>query len=370
MGSRVAPPLAVVFMGMVGHLILATPRAQPALYLRYIDDVFGVWSHGAVELNAYLEFINTAHPSIKFTAERSDVSEGRLAFLDTEVTVQPNGEYRTELYYKPMAAPIIMPYDSAHPVRVKRAVLSSQLSRAVRLASDITARDRGIAKVTSLFQANGYPARLITGITNQVLNANAGSQETNRNRNNRGGREDRTFMTLPFIDDKLSRKIEGAIRSSNLEFSVAWKNQKSLRNVLVRSALDPPPCPGGGRKCATCAGGLRGKCHTTNVVYEISCELCARQNHRNTYIGETRRSVRLRFNEHLRDARHKTPDTPLGDHMSSDHPEIQPNTETFKIDILRVCEDGPNRKVTESLFIRDRNPSLNVQTTSWPILHL
>ena len=141
--------------------------------------------------------------------------------------------------------------------------------------------------------------------------------------------------------------------------------------MLVRSALDPPPpCHGGGRKCSTSASGLRGQCHTINVVYEISCELCARQNHRNTYIGETRRTVRLRFNAHLRDPRHKTPDTHLGDHMASDHPEIQPNMETFKIDILRVCEDGPNRKVTESLFIRDWKPSLNVQTTSWPILQL
>ena len=157
--------------------------------------------------------INTVHPSIKFTAERSDVSEGRLAFLDTEVTVQPNGEYRTELYYKPMAAPIIMPYDSAHPARVKRAVLSSQLNRAVKLASDITARDRGIANVTSLFQANGYPVRFIDNATKQVPNANASSPESKRNRNNRGGWHERTFMRLPFIDDKLSRKIEGATRS-------------------------------------------------------------------------------------------------------------------------------------------------------------
>ena len=136
-----------------------------------------------------------------------------------------------------------MPYDSAHPARVKRAALSSQLDRAVKLASDITARDRVIAKVTSLFHANGYPARFIIGTTNQVLNANASSPETKRNRNNRGGRDGRTFMTLPFIDDKLSRKIEGTIRSSNLELTVSLEKQKKPQECVGTVRFGPTPLP-------------------------------------------------------------------------------------------------------------------------------
>ena len=42
MGSRVAPPLAITFMHAIESLILSSPGSQPSIYLRYIDDVFGV----------------------------------------------------------------------------------------------------------------------------------------------------------------------------------------------------------------------------------------------------------------------------------------------------------------------------------------
>ena len=47
MGSRIAPPLAIVFMDAVESLLLTSKDSQyqPATYMRYIDDVLGVWTH-------------------------------------------------------------------------------------------------------------------------------------------------------------------------------------------------------------------------------------------------------------------------------------------------------------------------------------
>ena len=48
MGSRIAPPLAIVFMNAVESLILASDKIlQPVLYLQYVADVIGIWTHGA-----------------------------------------------------------------------------------------------------------------------------------------------------------------------------------------------------------------------------------------------------------------------------------------------------------------------------------
>ena len=178
--------------------------------------------------------------------------------------------------------------------------------------------------MANLFKLNGYPERLIRASTAQVLSVAQQSQHPNQSQPSQSQRHrrDKTFVSLPYIDDRLAHKIQGTIRTSGLPLQVAWKNEQSLKKCLVRSALDPPPCPGGGRKCATCLSGLGGRCHITNVVYEIVCELCEKRKTRNTYIGETKRSVRLRFNEHLRDARHRAPDTPLGDHMTACHPDL------------------------------------------------
>ena len=57
MGSRIAPPLAIVFMNSVESLILASDEIlQPALYMRYIDDVIGIWTHGSEALDNFFPF--------------------------------------------------------------------------------------------------------------------------------------------------------------------------------------------------------------------------------------------------------------------------------------------------------------------------
>ena len=125
------------------------------MYLRYIDDVWGLWTHGSEALTEYLRFLNSRHPAIQFTMERSDVN-GEIPYLDTLIRVGPNGSYSTELYVKPMAASIILPYDSAHAMTTKKGVLTAQIMRAIRIGSNAPAEQRGLEKVRKLFIQNGY----------------------------------------------------------------------------------------------------------------------------------------------------------------------------------------------------------------------
>ena len=79
-------------------------------------------------LHRYLQHINHAHSSISFTIETTGDS-GSIPFLDTTITVKPNGKYITELYIKPTSAGIILHAESAQPWKTKRAVLHSQIRR-------------------------------------------------------------------------------------------------------------------------------------------------------------------------------------------------------------------------------------------------
>ena len=121
------------------------------------------------------------------------------------------------------------------------------------------------------------------------------------------------------------------------------------------------------RRCHTCEAGLRSRCHTKNVVYKITCNLCDEKPA--VYIGESKRRVRERFNEHLRDAKNKTKNTPLGDHVNFNHPSCSISSSSFKISIERVCKDVADLKIAESVEIRNQKPCLNTQTSSWPLLH-
>ena len=375
MGSRIAPPLAIVFMDAVESLLLTSKDSQyqPVTYMRYIDDVLGIWTHGSERLDEYFKFLNDFHPALKFTIERTDrVSSGCIPFLDTNITVQQDGSYSTELYIKPMAAPIIIHFSSAHPIQCKRSVLFSQLLRAKRLGSDRQAQERGMAKIESLFRHNGYPNKLIQRTKHKVLFNNTTRHTGSTSRKNTKGSQksntkNTTYISLPYIDDTLARRVDGAVRSSGLEARVAWSSGKTLAKHVTRSALETPPCPAGTRRCNTCEAGLPGRCHTKNVVYKIICNLC--DQNPSVYIGESKRRVRERFNEHLRDAKNKTSNTPLGDHISRRHPDSTITPTSFKISIERVCKDVADLKIAESIEIRNQRPCLNTQISSWPLLH-
>ena len=357
MGSRVAPPQAIVFMHALETMFLAAARLQPSLYVRYIDDVFGVWTHGKANLLDYFIFLNTIHPTIKFTIEHSG-DTGELAFLDSKIVISASGNYSSELYVKPMASPVIINFHSALPMRTKKNTVRSQMLRAIRLSSPGLPRARSLKTMEDLFIKNGYPPHLVQRLKNETL----------RRKNNDTYTKNEpppVNLALPFIDDALCHKIEGIIKASRLNVRVAWRGGPNLKQKLVRSAHLPTPCPGGGRTCNCCEAGLRGRCHTKNVVYRMDCKLC--QKDESFYIGETRRSVRLRYNEHIRDAKNKRLDTPLGLHQTQ-HPGVQLDSSNVGIQILHVCKDGPDRKIWESMFIRDLEPTLNVQTTSWAIL--
>ena len=268
-----------------------------------------------------------------------------------------------------MAASIILPYSSAHPMRTKKSVLYSQLLRARRVSSDPTAEKRSLARIEGLFSENGYPRRIIEQTKRQILTRSKKRELAGKKANPKETKDSQlTYVTLPFVDDSLARKVTSAVKASKLPLRIAWKSGKTLSDILTKSALDPPPCPAGKRVCNTCEAGLAGKCHTKNVVYKISCDLCASNDSNAIYIGETKRSVRERFNEHLRDAKNKTKNTPLGEHVSKKHPSDTITHTSFQITILQICKDVAELKISESIHIRNQRPNLNIMSSSWSLI--
>ena len=78
--------------------------------------------------------------------------------------------------------------------------------------------------------------------------------------------------------------------------------------------------------------------------------------------------VRYRFNEHPADARHKRTDTPFGDHFRNCHPNHDVKPEDLNIDILKRAGDIKERKISESIYIREDQPRLNTKVSSWTLL--
>ena len=369
MGNPCAPALAILFLDMFETSTLATCPVKPEFLVRYIDDYAGIFSHGQEALNEFLSYMNSRHPHLKFTMEHTGSGSG-VPYLDTLVTVKTQSistTIETELYIKPTNSGIILHSTSAHPTSTKHNIIRNMFHRAMDNSSSSEKERKSVDKIWNLLLKNGYRARLLSRLLREVRLKRTGNGRCRKKKE--GSESCDGFLTLPYVDEQLLCKIKNIVKKSNLKIQVAWKNSNKLKSSLVRSAISKPKCPGG-QRCNLCKSGFKGDCTQKNVVYQIYCRLCNRDQNRAQYIGESMRPIRLRFNEHLRDAKNKTRNTPLGDHFLQKHAAQGPQAiqEPLELKIIHRARDHPDRKIAESIIIQDRHPSLNVQGTSWPIM--
>ena len=145
-------------------------------------------------------------------------------------------------------------------------------------------------------------------------------RQRGRTRQNPTGVDERNkgnFLTLPYVDETVLRKVKKAVKKSKLNVRLGWYAANTLKKSLVTSQLTGAPCPAGARTCQTCDAISGGRCTDRNVVYEVRCKICG-----SIYIGESKRPVRLRFNEHVRSMLGLTENTPLGDHFRKEHRRV------------------------------------------------
>jgi hypothetical protein len=80
MGSLLSPVFSNIFVEHFEKLALDTAEHTPALWLRYIEDTFVVWSGGLASLQESFNHSNSLRPTIKFTLEIE--IDSAVPFLD------------------------------------------------------------------------------------------------------------------------------------------------------------------------------------------------------------------------------------------------------------------------------------------------
>ena len=158
MGTKTAPSHANNFMGHFEEAHVYTYCLQPLIWLRFIDDIFMIWTHGKTELINFVANLNSCHETIKFTAE---ISKTTVNFLDTTVSLSPNGTLEVDLYSKPTDSHNYLLYTSAHTLNCKISLPYSQFLRIRRICSSIDNYDKHSKTLTYHFLRRGYPEDLI-----------------------------------------------------------------------------------------------------------------------------------------------------------------------------------------------------------------
>ena len=64
MGMKMAPCFANIFMASIEQTFIDNSPLTPLSYVRFIDDIFMIWTHGSVELEQFTTRANSTHPSL------------------------------------------------------------------------------------------------------------------------------------------------------------------------------------------------------------------------------------------------------------------------------------------------------------------
>nr|BAM35674.1 putative reverse transcriptase [Penaeus japonicus] len=257
MGSPLSPVLANLFMEYFEAELLPSISLRPAIWLRYVDDVFALWPHDPALFPDFLDKLNSLSPSIRFKVEW-EVGD-QLPFLDTLIH-RSGDSFSFSVYRKPMHSGTYIHFFSYHPLHVKRGVATSLFLRALRIC-DPQHLDEEIDFLRRSFGKLGYPRFVLDAAL------------SNARRTFYQDPPPRETSHLPVISLPYTEEIHSLRRSLHpLNCRLTFRQVNTLRRNLVHTR------PPSSAKIGT---------------YAIPCSSCEKQ-----YFGETGACLNKRVSQH------------------------------------------------------------------------
>ena len=165
-GSKLGRNYACTYLGKWESQLLESSENKPFLYLRYIDDIFGIWMHGEESLLKFHSLANSLHGQIDLELRFSTTS---VEFLYVKVCIL-EGRLSTEVYTKPTDTKAYLHHSSDHPSHTKRAIPTGLAMRAKIICSIEMGLKRQAQEVCSNLLRRGYPKNEVKKSIRRVEN--------------------------------------------------------------------------------------------------------------------------------------------------------------------------------------------------------
>lgn len=325
MGKKFAPAYANIFMAYWEEEALAKCKKKPAYYLRYLDDIWGIWTGSGEEFQEFVAILNSHDSSIKL---KTQISENSIDFLDTTVFKGPDfaktNKLDIKVYFKSTDTHALLHRNSFHPTHTFRGIVKSQLLRFKRIC---TRREDFFGAVKVLFKAlsaRGYSTTFLKSCLKTF-------QEKKPRKEERKIPLITTFSSVGKIlnwkckdnFDKIVSQEEVIPHTGTIS---AYRRNNNLKDWLVRAKLPSLEWKKPHRKeihfsrltfvrsnnedaLYRIQQGFDLK--SKNVVYVIFCAKCKAK-----YVGETKNELLVRLLQHMHNIRNrKDVETPLVKHF-------------------------------------------------------
>ena len=303
-------------------MYLVYDQIKPSFYKRFVDDVITRRNKG--QPDELFQQLNTYHKNIKFTVE-----ENPSKFLDTELYIE-NGIYKTKVYRKTTKLP--PHWSSKTPKRFKRNAINGNLYRARKITSNMS---KEVEEIKQKYLNADYPLKFINSVISQFKTKQIEKEEEDEliiPQNLFKEEKPLLLVKIPFcIKNETTSKhfIKKLSHFTNNKYDIRiqWQTKK-IKQLFILKDKNP---------------------HPANVIYKGVCT-CGE-----TYVGETERNAKTRWNEHDDIRKDSEPAKHLLHNIGhSFHWSI----------IFKAPSNYKERKNLEASFIAVMRPTLNEQVKS------
>jgi GIY-YIG catalytic domain len=322
MGNALSPFLANIFMADF-EFKLSKLKIFPKIWIRYVDDIFCVMKRNTID--RLLVIMNRRHPTIKFTHEIE--VDGTLCFLDVQIKRSDTGLV-FNVYRKPTMTSRYIPVESNHSIQHKSAAFNSMIHRMITIPMNAENTLTELSEIKRIAKVNGYSENFVDRIYKKQLKKENLRQLTTLTPLSNSETMRRAAITFfPAITSKL----QGVFRKHKID--LVYSNRGKLKDVLGNPKDPVEP-------------------HEKSGIYQINCDGCDA-----IYIGQTKRKVAVRFEEHFRSIRLKHPENSnVAAHVLD---QIDKGNNTHKVTLDNVTLMKEIRKPSqldayESIFIAQK----------------
>ena len=308
MGKKFAPAYADIFMASWETAALEKCSLKPLHYYRYLDDIWGIWTHSKKEFDTFLDTLNNHNPSIKLKAT---INKNSVDFLDTTTFKGPKFKSENKLdikiYFKDTDTHALLHMSSYHPKHTFAGLIKSQLLRFHRICTQSDDFKRATKVLFQALSTRGYSRTFLRSCFKSFLEVKPILVGT----------------ALPFvttfspstvrlvkqIKNNLQNHIQKHQPNTELRIIAAFRKNKNLQDHLVKAKIKKSTefSRAGPQKNyfkqikyvydssnqVVYTTAKQGSIQTKNCVYLITCKQCGIK-----YVGETSLTIQVRFTCH------------------------------------------------------------------------
>ena len=343
MGLPLGPTFANIFLCFYEKIWLDNcPLSfKPTFYKRYVDDTFILFKDKS-HVGLFLNYLNSQHPNIKFTAELE--KDCKLSFLDVLIH-RENNQFQSSVFRKSTFTGLGMSFFSYCTFRFKINIVRTLLSRAYKVCSNFNFVHREFDFLKKYFRSNGYPTHFIDSqikkfLDNVFISTPPVMSVTKQP----------FYFSIPYFghqSEKLKSELLHLLSKHfmHVDFKIVLVNRFSIGSLFHFKDKIP-------------------KGMLASIVYRHCCAHCA-----SDYVGSTTRTLRSRVCEHA--GRSFRTNNILA---SPPHSAIRSHAERCSLPVrledFTVLGGAPNvieLRILESLFIHQSKPKLNDMQSAFPL---